>query len=74
MSITLYEFDIDTAELLNVTRWQTGVSGAEREIVRTYDRHTREVAGVSVKEGDHAQRELEDWKARITAELVAAGA
>ena len=60
MSITLYTFDINTAELMTVTRWERRVAGPHREVVRIHDR-TRTCVGVSVKEGNHAWDEFKAW-------------
>ena len=55
--ITQFTFDIDEAVLVYTTIWETGVSGAQRHIIRPLDRARNEVC-VTVKEGDHAWLEF----------------
>lgn len=58
--IVQYNFDANTAELLNTVTWEAGVGGATMEVVRPHDR-TCECVAMTVKEGNHARKEIDFW-------------
>ena len=63
--ITMFSFDIDTAELVHEQQWR--MHGAVHTSVSHAPSKTRECVGISVKEGDDAFDDILKWLPHVRA-------